>query len=271
MITVKHPLIDLLEKGTIETAYENINNLKVSRTIHPASSLTLNELATIEKVVETYELAIVDYWKYAFDGNSQNHEKKQTFHRMCKECFSLMEVYPIQEDPIQKMIHVLKLIAYAYLGEKWEDMKRYLKEHGEAWRIELLEDSTWDYRLFANIYKAILHLTRKESWEDLSSSIEIILKLREEQKKFEKEYLSKIESEYKRGSVLQLASFYHLAKAVEIVGEYMAQGTPPDAETRIDFHFEKAISYSQNARIMELDIILRVLNSTFKKMIYNSV
>ena len=270
-MTIKHPLIDLLEKNTIETAYENVNNIKVNRTIHPTSSLTLNNLAAIEKVIETYELAVVDYWKYAFDGNSKNYEKKQIFHQICKECFSLMEVYPIPKNPIQKIIHILKLIAYAYLGEKWEDMKRYLKEHDEVWQIELLKDSTWDYRLFVNIYKAILHLTRKESWEDLSDSIKIILKLREEQKKFEKEYLNKIKDEYKRSSVLQLASFYHLAKAVEIVGEYMAQGTPRDAETRIDFHFEKAIAYSQNARMVELDIILRILNSTFKKMIYNSV
>ena len=268
---IDHPLIQHLDKNRIKKAYESVNRAKITRTIHPSDDVELTDFEDLEKVVGAYEFATIDYWNFAFDTSFENAEKKKIFHQMCQECFGLLKAFPIPEDTIQKIIHVLKLLAYSYLGEKWENMKRYLEENDDIWDVGLTEDSTWDYRLFVGIYLAILYMTKKSSWDDLSRSLELITELRKQQKLYEKNYLDKLDPKYKQGSALQLASLYHLAKSVEITGQFMLQGTPTDVQTRLDYHFERALAYSQMAKMIELDIILRILGPTFKKMTYNSV
>ena len=283
MEVTRHPIIKLLDENTSKDAYTTVHKFKINHAIHRAifpktenfetleNAETFESIQTLQNVIETFELAVVDYWPFAFDTKPENSAKKQMFHNMCRECFSLMQVCSVPENPIQKIIHILKLLAYAYLGEKWEDMTRYLKENKDVWDTKSSDDSSWNYKLFTNIYLAILYLTRKESWSDIAESAKIIADLRIQQKEFEKNYLEKIDINHKRDSAYQLASLYHLAKSVELVGEFMLKGSPSDIQARLDLHFQKAIRYSNNAKIMELDIILRILDSTFKKMIHNSV
>ena len=253
-----------------QKALNIVREIKVNKTINPDYVPDDESYLLIKDVIEIYELAIIELWGFAFDKSSENHGKKADFHKYCKECFYLLQVLPIPDKPILKIRHVLKLLTYSYLGEKWEDMRRILIENKGIWNLTNTSPD-WDMKLFSTIYLAILHLTKKEKWEDLNETSKLIVQLREEQNQFEKTYLDGRQDKFKVGAAYELASLYHLAKNVELLGEYMLQGSPAQVIVMLDMNFEKAIAYCQQSRQMELDLILRMLQLTFRKMIENSV
>ena len=245
-------------------------DIKLNQTINPEFQPTKENYLLINDVIEIYELAIIDLWKFAFNKSLDNQERKNEFHQLCKDCFDLIVVLPIPEKSLEKIKHVLKLITYSYLGEKWENMKRILLENTTIWNLNYNSED-WDMQLFATIYVAILHLTKKGNWDDLTETSKLIIKLREEQKKYEKTYLTDRPKQFQRGASYELASLYHVAKSVEIMGEYMMQGTPNQVNVILEMHFDKAITYCRKSGQMELELILRMLQLTFRKMIENSI
>ena len=253
-----------------QKALDLVKEIKINKTINPKFAPDPESYLLIKDVIEVYELAIIELWKYAFDKSSTNHAKKTDFHNCCKECFNLLQVLPIPDKSTLKIKHILKLLTFAYLGEKWEDMRRILVENTDIWNLNDTS-SDWNTKLFSTIYLAILHLTRKETWQDLNNTSTLIVKLRNEQNEFEQMYLDGIPDNSKTGAAYELASLYHLAKTVELLGEYMLQGTPNQILVMLDMHFEKAIMYCRQSKQIELDLILRMLQLTFRKMIENSV
>ncbi|MDC8451450.1 MAG: DEAD/DEAH box helicase [Candidatus Nitrosotalea sp.] len=268
---LKHEFLNLLDNHLVNEANEIVKRIKINKTIDIQYTLTAENIEKIEQVVGVYEIAISDLWSFAFSTEESDIGKKKNFHALCKETFDLLQYLPLPQEPIEKIKQALKLLTYSYLGEKWEDMKRLLDENDFFWNVPLDQEKNWDARLFMKTYLAILHLTRKKSWNDLNMVSQLIVELRTEQQEFEKTYLESIGPEYQQGSALELASFYHLAKSVELIGQYMLQGTPNDILDQLNFHFDKAITYCQGAKVVELDLILRMLNATFRKMIQNSV
>lgn len=253
-----------------QRALNMVNEIKINKTINPDFLPTDSSYSLINNAIEIYELAIIELWKFAFDKSSANHEKRIIFHTYCKDCFNLLQVLPIPKKQNLKINHVLKLLTYAYLGEKWEDMGRILITDKSIWKLDD-EYSDWGMKLFSKIYLAILHLTRKENWVDLNQVSNLILELRNEQVKFEKQYLDDKPDEIKIASACELAALYHLGKTVELLGEYMLQGTPNQILNLLEINFDKAITYCQQSNQLELDLILRMLQLTFKKMIENSI
>ena len=258
-------IISLLGKKDSE-ALDLARSIKLHKTIDGNFHPSEKDYLLISEVLEVYELAIIDLWKFAFDGF--NPDKKNEFHRLCKDCFNLLEVMEIPENSLQKIKHVLKMITYSYLGEKWENMNRFLHENN----AHLSQDSDdWDMRLFETIYAAILHLTEKKNREDLAKTDEFIVRLREEQQNYEKKYLTNLPKHFQRSTAYELASLYHLAKSVEIMGEYMMRGTPNKVNVLLEMNFEKSITYCRKSGQMELELIILMLQLTFKKMAENSI
>ena len=268
-MAIQSEIINLL-RDKEENALGIVREIKINERIDDKFTPSDESYLTIKNMIEGYELIIIGLWKYASDKSSDNHENKILFHTYCTKCFYLLQALPIPDESILKIKHVLKLLTYAYLGEKWEDMRRILITNKEIWKINNVS-SGWDERLFFNIYLAILHLTKKEKWEDLNETSKLIVELRDDQKKFEKTYLDGMQDKFKTSASYELASLYHLAKNVELVGEYMLQGTPNQISVMLDMNFDKSILYSQQSRQIELELILRMLQLTFKKMIENSI
>lgn len=268
---LKHEFLNILENNQIIEAKEIVKRIKINKTIEVQYVLTPENIEKIERVVGVYELAISDLWSFAFSIDEKDLQNKNEFHTLCKEAFDLLQYMPMPQEPVEKIKQALKLLTYSYMGEKGEDMKRLLNENNLFWEIPLEQEKNWDARLFMKTYLAILHLIRKKSWADLNNVSRLIVELRTEQQEYEKNYLESIGPEFQQGSALELASFYHLAKCVELIGQFMLQGTPNDITDQLDFHFDKAIAYCQGAKVIELDLILRMLKATFRKMIQNSV
>ena len=203
---------DLVSQEMKDVAATIINKSNLERAIHEKYPLSEDELSQAKQIVETYEFAIVDLWNYAFDTSEANEDNRKKFAVLCRECFSLLKTLPIPINDLEKMKFVLKLLTFAYLGEKWEDMGRFMRENKSiVWDIRA-DQTEWDYRLFSTLYLAILHLTRKESWDDLSAAVRLIQQLRTQQKEFEATYLETTKSEEKQGSALEFSFALSLGK-----------------------------------------------------------
>lgn len=264
----KHPVFESV-KDDIQRAHDEANRLKINRMFHSYDLQILGDTNALKRAIQLHELAIAEYWQFAFDSDPANSHKRKIFRHTCSECFGLMEAYSLPKDPVQMIIQILKMLTYAYLGERWEGVRRHLKEHDAA--PEITTESGWDHILLAGIYEATILLAQKDSFHDMTRSREIITNLRGRQESLEKAYLDSVPAASRPRAAYQLASLYHLAKSVDLVGEYMLQGTPSDIDARLDYHFKKALSCSEHARVIELEILIRMLYATFKKMTYNSI
>lgn len=265
MNKITHWIISELPEDIQRKAEEIINKRKVENKLFTESTLTQEEKELLEKMLEIYELAIIDLW--------DKEEKKNEFSFLSKKCFDILQVFPLPQNDIPKIKHVLKLIAYSYLGEKWEDGRRFLIEEKNVWTVSIDDKTAWDERLFKKTYLAILYLVKKNSWEDLRNAIELINNLRDEQKKYEKRYLDSVEIEFKKGATLELASFYHFAKSIEILGKFMLEGEPSSDKvvSELEYHLNKGVKFCDFSGNFEFSLILRLMLAMFKKMVFNSI
>ena len=269
-MAINHPILKSVDNGLYDKVLETVNNIKIHKYLEKDITCSQKDYDEIQNVIDTFELVIVDLWKYSFDKSEL--EKKENFHKICRDCFNLLQSMPIPSKPTEKIKHVLKLFAYSYLGEKWEDMKRFLLENRSICEIESKENPDWDFKVLSNIYMAIIHLIRKETWDDLSMAAKYIAKLRKDQTEYEGRFLNDVKEQHQKSTALELAAYYHLAKSVDLLGEYMINGGPSrEIIIRLNYHFDEAIKHCQNARIWELDLLLRMLKTTFSKMVENSI
>ena len=244
-------VLDIISRRKLAKSFSNLRS-------GPDEDVLLKEL------LETFEFAAIDLW------NSDDPQKKKTFIDICSCYLDICQVIELPVGDMEKIRFAIKLIAFGYLGERWESVRRYLIDK-ESQFLEVSDTDEWNLRLFRNIYFAIFHIVRKHQWQDLQKSIEMIRKLREEQALFEENFLNGVEIESKKGYALELVALYHLAKCVELVGEYQVKGHPNDVIEQLKFHFDYAIQYTELGGNVELNLILRFLHPTFEKMVYNSL
>lgn len=275
-LELDHPIFNSLDKEALGRAYDAINKFKIGKSLPTYYKLKEEDLDMIKKVLIVLEFSIIDLWPNSINKEQNKNDQlriknQKMFNNMCLEYFKFSQILPIPKEPIPKIKHTLKLITFSYLGEKWEDMKRFLIENEESLIVEIKEARNWEEKIYFQIYMSIFYLIRKKSWKDLEQSKKYINSLRSEQEKFEKEYLDSVEKQGQVAAVLELAALYHLAKSTELISEYMNNGTPRDVTEQLNFHFNKAIYFAQNAKLIDFDIILIMLQGTFQKMVFNSI
>ncbi|MGR6114964.1 DEAD/DEAH box helicase [Aeribacillus composti] len=222
--------------------------------------------ALIQNVLDILELAIIELQ----NKKLETEQEKQTFYEICQSAFILLRALPLPENEVDKIKFVYKLVAYSYLGQRWQDGRRFLLENSDVWDVDSNEEE-WDLRLFKKIYLAFLYLVRKSDWKDLTQASSIITELRDEQQKFESLYLQKQKIEYARSSAFELIGLYHLAKAIDVSAEFMINGNPINIREQLDFHFEKAIDAAEASSNIEMGLVIKLLQSMLQQMIANSV
>ena len=226
-----------------------------------------DEQERIRDAILSHEVAIMDLWTYAFDKSSDNGASKKKFHELCGDCLQLLRALSEPEDEAELVLHRLKTLSYAYLGEKGEQAQALARIWGE---IRHAGDS-WRDVVLSSILSAILLLVRKTSLEDLNRAAESIQELRNAQAEMEGPYLESLDAEHKRGAAFELASMYHLAKCVELTAEYMQRGSDRRTRVMLDMQIDKAVSYCERCGHRDLEMVERMLHLMFKKMIENSI
>ena len=123
--------------------------------------------------------------------------------------------------------------------------------------------------MLKTVYRCWLRLFVKKDWEDLSKIAGEIIAIRQLQDKYERNYLDQTNDS--RYGALILISFYHLAKATELLSSYMMQGDPVAIHSQLDKHFESAIESAEYSEDIELETILRWLSCASHQMVDNSI
>lgn len=284
-----HPIVGALDKGRSRAAFEGVFGLKLGRMREEeaggaAAAAAASSLNDIKHVAEAYELAAIDMWGYATRGgrgaaadagDPGAARRGGDLEGLCQTSFAMLEVCPVPDEPIQKICHVLLMFSYAYVGERWEAMRRYLDERsGEVSLPETRTEGSgrgWEYDMLVGIYEALLCVIRKRNAPELRRARDIIARLRHMQGLHEQVHIESFAPEHRFCPARRLASLYHLARCVELLAEFMEKGEPDGVEQMLDFHFDEAFAHGNDAGSPELDVLLRAIRPAFKKMIKNSI
>ena len=161
--------------------------------------LSEEETEQLQKAKELCELKIVELW------DSREHPE---FKGLCSTYFDIASQLPIQLDSELFVYEQLKLIAFGYLGEHWHFVRQYLKSHSSQFEAIQMGDN-WNQRILTISFKAIVHLIRKENWQEISQSVVLINQLRQEQNDFENTFLNQVNEESRPYGAAELVSLYH--------------------------------------------------------------
>ncbi len=192
------------------------------------------------------------------------------FRNRCSLAFEIRRVLPLAATVHERVKGTLRLAAVGILGDRSSDVRRHLSE--TAWPVPAAngQDSDWPQKVLYGVAKAFLHVVRKQGWGDLRAVADAIATLRASQEKYELEYLQR-ENGIRQVAALELVAFYQLAKAVELLGEFVGKGTPPTALDDVDFHLSRAVDAADSAGIIELAMLLRWISMAARVQIRSTI
>lgn len=231
----------------------------------PSLQLSKSEKLEIAKAKELCELKILELW------NNQDDEK---FKLLCSVYFDVSSLLNFNIKTEEDIYEIIKLISIGYLGEHSHFVKAYLVQQKQ--KIEDLEiPNKWNSRLLLKIFKVIVQLVIKKSWNDISQAIELINQLRLEQKEFEEKYLNQLEKKSRPYGVAELVSLYHFAKTVEILGQYLLEGKTQDnnydVENKVKYHLGTAKEFANASINMMLELLYQYVEAFSIKLIRNTI
>ncbi|MEC7277974.1 MAG: DEAD/DEAH box helicase [Bdellovibrionota bacterium] len=271
----KHWAVASIDTAKKEKAFEFLNRKLVENSLSSYVELDLKEANdytdTLKKLSLAYELAALEGLKYFTNSSLDNEDKKKSFIAGSWKAYEVKRVLPIPSSIKDKIFYILHLSSLAYCGDRWSDLKRWYLDINVEPFVNIEKESSWEKILLYRVYNCWIHLFRKNNWQDLNSISQTISDLRSEQDKYEAKFLLNNDDNPEHVSAIQLVSLYHWAKATEILAEYMLQGTPVDARTKIDKHFESAIEAAMAVCDSRLEIMFRWLHASSIQMINGSI
>lgn len=188
-----------------------------------------------------------------------------------EQAFQIIRTLPRGSDERGTTVEALRAACLGVLGDRGADVRRILADlafpppaSGEDWgrRVERTVSEVW------------LRLLRKRGWEDLDGVQRAVARLRAEQREFESVHLAEAERRKDARPAWDLMSQYHLAKAAEILGAFLAQGSVDgryDVREQLEGQFDRAIGAAAKGRLMERETLARLLARTAKAMVENSI
>jgi len=227
--------------------------------------LSENEKFKIAKAKELCELKIIELW------NNQDDEK---FKLLCSVYFDVSSLLNFNIRTEEDIYEIIKLISLGYLGEHSHFVKAYLVQ--QIQKIEYLEiPDKWNSRLLLKIFRVIVQLVIKKSWNDISQAIDLINQLRQEQKEFEDKYLKQLGAESQPYGSAELVSLYHFARTVEILGQYLLEGKTQDnnydVENKVKYHLGIAKEFANASGNMLLELLYQYVEAFSIKLIRNTI
>lgn len=228
---------------------------------------------TVKRAAMAYEVAAIEGLDALLhpSGNEESVQLRSQALAGAFRAYSLRRTLPIPEEPESRIFHVLHLAALAYCGDQWADLRRWLKDHKREVLLPSVVDSSWDHRLLRRLYECWVRLMRKQGWDDLNEVGKIVAELRRDQKQYEDKYLDTPDNALAQAAALRLIALYHWAKATELLAVYMLQGQPAGIEAELDKHFESGRQAASAGRDAALEVMLRWLHVTSRRMVAGSL
>jgi len=223
----------------------------------------------IRRAAEALEMVVLDL---VFEEITDNEEQQKEIKLSAADAFRLLRVLPRPEDPVETAMFLLRAGALAVLGDMPSDAARWLRE--ESWPELPLDSEDWSKRTWATILDIWLRLIRKRGWSDRDAVLERIARLRDSQASFERDYLEGQEPAHAKAAALELIGLYHLAKAAEVFAHYITDGVV-DGKYQIhqllQTHFDRVQAVCEQARMLELEPLSRLLAACASQMADNSI
>jgi replicative superfamily II helicase len=232
-----------------------------------------HDLAMLERIATAYEVAAIEGLPALLhpDANEESVQRVRQAQAGAYQAYELRRALPLPDIEIDRVYHVLHLSALAYSGERWAELRLWLKNHREEIRPSAVVDVAWDERLLLRLYEGWVLLLRKDQWNDLSRTQELIVELRDDQRQFEAEFLSERNDLNLKAAAHRLIALYNWAKATEILAQFMLQGQPIGVHEELDAHFEAANKAAVSSHDPNLDVLLRWLHVAARKMVLGSL
>lgn len=219
------------------------------------------EIAKIETAKDLCELKILEHW---------DDQESEIFKTLCSIYFDLSTETPLDASNEVSVLEYLKIISCGYLGESWHRVKQFVTS-SSSYIDHLNIGSNWNQKILRSSFLAIIGLISKNDWNDINRSIDLINGLRTQQKELEELYLNKINENDKAHSIVELLSLYHFAKSVEILGQYLHEGRPLEAENEVSYHISKAIDNAEKVSNISLIMMFKYFDALASKMIRNTI
>ena len=227
----------------------------------------------VERAAMAYEIAAIEGLDALLhpSGDESRVQMRLQAQAGAFRAYAMRRTLPIPSGVEERIFHVLHLAALAYCGDQWTDLRRWLKDHEEDVKVPSGSDASWDRRLLYRVFDCWIRLLRKQGWHDLDGVREIIAELRKDQEQYENNILVDRDDAAAQATALHLIALYHWAKATELLAVYMLQGQPPGIDEQLDKHFEAGQKAASAAQDAALEVILRWLHATSRRMVAGSL
>jgi superfamily II DNA/RNA helicase len=227
----------------------------------------------LRDIASALELAVLDL---EVDRLSDDNERHTVSRQAAEDAFRLLRMLPLPEEPMTAGAHLLRASALAVLGDRGADAARWLRalEDAGKWPLLPLDSTNWGERCRATIMDVWLRLVRKKGWSDRDTVLDRIAALRNAQEEFERDYLHTFTPLEAKRSALDLIAMYHLAKAADVLAQYITDGVVDgnfQIQPLLDSHFDRAIDACETARLVDLGVMTRLLARTAAQMVDNAL
>lgn len=218
----------------------------------------------LQFVINALELELFD----AIEDEQRALELRVT----AAETFQIARTVTWPEQPVAAAEWLVRLGCLAFIGDRSADFRRIVME------MQLpalpLDSPDWGVRVWSSVLDVWLRLLRKKGWDDLNAVQERVVALRDAQRSYEPEFLEAAEKRKDVQPAWELMAQYHLAKAAEVLGTYLGQGSVDghyDIREQLEAQFDRAIGASARGRLIELETMSRLLARTSRTLIDNSI
>jgi hypothetical protein len=227
----------------------------------PASDVDDTEL---QFVMNALELQLFDAL--------EDEERVAELRAVAAEIFQIARTLAWPDEPVAAAQWLVRLGCIAVVGDRSADFRRNVTEH-ELPALPL-DSQDWGLRVWSSVLDVWLRLLRTRGWDDLDAVQERIVAIREAQRSIEPGFLKEAEARKDVRPAWELMAHYHLAKAAEILGAYLGQGSVDghfDIREQLEAQFDRAIGASARGQLVERETMSRLLARAARIMVDNSI
>ena len=218
----------------------------------------------IRRAADVLEMAVLDLM---LEDVADDEKKQRELQLAAADAFYLLHALPRPADALDAGKFLLRAGILAVLGDKEADAVLWLEK--EPWDELPVDSEDWHKRTWATVLDVWLRLIRKDRYTDLDVVLKRTSRLRDAQSGFEKKYLVGQETAHAKVVALELIGLYHLVKAAEILVHYVTDDVVDgnhQIHQDLDKHFDQVLAVCEHARMIDLEVLGRLLAASASQM-----
>jgi len=258
-------ILDSIGADKMREAHDEATRWRLTSTLGVAvdTPVSVVDIDKLRFVASALELRVFEL----LESNDTN-----ALRQAAADAFQAARALPLPDKPLQKASELVRIGCLGILGDRNSDVRRLLATFDPQSLYHNL--TNWGDEVSATVMDIWIRLLRKQGWEDLDDVQSGVARLREKQREREPEFLQEAERRKDARPAWELMSQYHLAKAAEILGTYLCQGSVEghyDVRQQLEAQFDRAITTAVKGQLMEHETFVRLLSRTALAMVDNSI